>query len=489
MTIEELAQRAGMSTANVRFYEQCGFISPGNRYGAAYGGNYDTDHLDTLLKVRLLRELGISIDKIKELFANRLSLGQVLEERLNQPSGSSVPDGSGSPSQNISEIVCRGLLMNNEEFDSLNPEPYLRQLSSAPEVDLPKSDSYYFPGPWRRYFARMVDLSICSLLWGFFLWIAFKTNLLGRNIWEDILDTAVGLLLMLFLEPLLLHVFGTTPGKFLLGMKVRDIGGDKLSYSQGLYRTFGVIFWGMGLSIPIYSLFRLWKSRKGCLRGEELPWEDTNHIELYKSRWHVPAFILSYCALTLVTSVLLLRSQMPIYRGDMTAAEFAENFAHMAYVTDVDLGYALTSDGTWEEENYNGQFNLSIFSYGALPALDMTSDNGELTSVSMGVYIDTGDSEYISNVNTIIQLLSASFVGAQSDVRILSNDLAHILSDSRIDDLEGFAFSAYGVDVSCEIDSRGYEYWDSLGGYLALDGDYEGEPYFSLIFSMEKEDI
>ena len=161
----------------------------------------------------------------------------------------------------------------------------------------------------------------------------------------------------------------------------------------------------------------------------------------------------------------------------------------MAYVTDVDLGYALTSDGTWEEENYNGQFNLSIFSYGALPALDMTSDNGELTSVSMGVYIDTGDSEYISNVNTIIQLLSASFVGAQSDVRILSNDLAHILRDSRIDDLEGFAFSAYGVDVSCKIDSRGYEYWDSLGGYLALDGDYEGEPYFSLIFSMEKEDI
>ena len=202
----------------------------------------------------------------------------------------------------------------------------------------------------------------------------------------------------------------------------------------------------------------------------------------------MPAFILSNCALTLIVSVLLLRSQMPIHRGDITAAEFAENFAHMEYVTGVDLGYTLASDGTWEEDEPDGQFNLSIFSYGALPTLDMTSDNGELTSVSMHVYVDTGESEYISNVNTIIELLSASYVGAQSDVRILSNDLAHILRASKIDDLLGFTFSAYGVDVSCEIDSRGYEYWDSLGGYLALDDDYEGEPYFSLVFFFYKED-
>ena len=72
----------------------------------------------------------------------------------------------------------------------------------------------YVHAPVRRYIARSFDLLLCSLPWHLVLQVAgVDTKARLASIWLSILGMAV----MLVLEPLFLHLFGTTPGKWLMG--------------------------------------------------------------------------------------------------------------------------------------------------------------------------------------------------------------------------------------------------------------------------------
>lgn len=60
-----------------------------------------------------------------------------------------------------------------------------------------------------------------------------------------------------FVEALLLSWWGTTPGKALLRVRVRKNDGRKLSYAEALSRSYSVWTRGLGLGIPLVSLFTL----------------------------------------------------------------------------------------------------------------------------------------------------------------------------------------------------------------------------------------
>ena len=78
----------------------------------------------------------------------------------------------------------------------------------------------------------------------------------------------------LILEPIFLRLFGTTPGKALLGIKVLDKTGNKPSLKDGLLRTAIVIVLGYGLFIPVVNVYRLYKSFIKCRDANETPWDD-----------------------------------------------------------------------------------------------------------------------------------------------------------------------------------------------------------------------
>ena len=73
MTIGELETALDMTRANIRFYEQEGFIQP--RRGANNYRDYSQGDADTLRKVKLLRQLGLSLEEIRQAQrGERLSL-------------------------------------------------------------------------------------------------------------------------------------------------------------------------------------------------------------------------------------------------------------------------------------------------------------------------------------------------------------------------------------------------------------------------------
>ena len=65
MTIREAEQRTGLDRATIRFYEKEGLISP-KRLDNGYR-DYGEEEITTLLRIKLLRELGVSLEEIRAL--------------------------------------------------------------------------------------------------------------------------------------------------------------------------------------------------------------------------------------------------------------------------------------------------------------------------------------------------------------------------------------------------------------------------------------
>jgi len=110
--------------------------------------------------------------------------------------------------------------------------PYRRRQTAAPSVPSPAP-----PHPWLRLLARVVDLAV------FVLVLAVPAVAINPGL-PDAAGNSLALL-TIPIEAALLATWGTTPGKALLGVRVRDAGGGKLSFGAALRRAAAV--WTFGL--------------------------------------------------------------------------------------------------------------------------------------------------------------------------------------------------------------------------------------------------
>lgn len=125
--------------------------------------------------------------------------------------------------------------------------------------------------PWRRYFARLLDISLYGLpfLAVELLWFHIPIKTFDRW-WFQLLNSYLAYGVMLLAEPFLLHFWATTPGKAVFGITVRDAQGEKLSLHWARRRTFEVFAYGMGCGVPWYSLWKEYQALKAAREGEEL---------------------------------------------------------------------------------------------------------------------------------------------------------------------------------------------------------------------------
>jgi len=124
--------------------------------------------------------------------------------------------------------------------------------------------------PWVRYFARIVDVFLFSILVGFMLGI-FTPSVL------DIPSVLLGMVILfvwIFQESILLANCGTTLGKWLFKIKVRNSNGQKLTFSEALNRSFSVWLKGMGAGVPILSLITLLTSHSKLKRDAITAWDE-----------------------------------------------------------------------------------------------------------------------------------------------------------------------------------------------------------------------
>ena len=339
MTIKELEERTGLARANIRFYEQAGLICPLRRPNGYR--DYSEEDARTLEKVKLLRRLRLDLDTIRRLQAGSLTLGQAMQEQT-------AALARDRAEADAARQVCIRLRDSGEGYETFSPLPYLRELDQAPAgphmAPLPADWAETVAHPWVRFFARALDGAVYGLLWA-----AVQLFVLGwvpMTEGEQLLTRAAGwcvsILLFFAIEPVLLSAWGTTPGKALFGLKVRRSDGGKLSWRQALRRLTGVYVQGQCFTIPVAELFFWWKSYKLCRDGFPLPWEeDTAYTVKDRASWRGAAFAAAYLALFLVNFPLSSQAMLPPNRGELTVAEFVENYNDIASL----LGASSRLDG------------------------------------------------------------------------------------------------------------------------------------------------
>ncbi|MFT4177184.1 MAG: RDD family protein [Luteolibacter sp.] len=134
------------------------------------------------------------------------------------------------------------------EFETGTSEP---EIPEMPEVRFPPPPPPGKPVYGRRFFARWFDLHLYSGVWWLILWAS------GRNIgdaWANPLLMMVQFIPWFVIETILLHYFGTTPGKWLLGLRVENADGSRLSLAAARTRSIRVFLVGIGMGVNVFSL-------------------------------------------------------------------------------------------------------------------------------------------------------------------------------------------------------------------------------------------
>lgn len=340
--------------------------------------------------------------------------------------------------------------------------------------------------PWRRYLARMLDIFMYNILWSAFLAFVFHSNLITRSNFENIFHSYIALVMMLFLEPLWLHLLGTTPGKAIFGLRIENPDGSRISYGEGFERTWGVIGAGIGYNIPIYSLVRLWKSYKVCSENETQPWdESTSYIIKDTKGYRGVLYIGVHAVLLAVLLTIISAQKLPPNRGNLTVAEFVENHNYYVKFHGIELGNEyLDENGRWVEKvekEYGGTFYFEI-GYAEKPEYHFTVENGYVTDISFIIEIKDNE-DWINSYNTHMILSSLAFAGAQDEMRLFSKIPSRIAEQIENNSFKDFQFNEAGIQFTCNVEYSGYEDWSS--DYLFPEENIT-ETYFNLDFSLNK---
>ena len=128
------------------------------------------------------------------------------------------------------EIAGR-LRQAHAQFRTLDARPYLDEMQTERVLERDTLPKEHFP--WQRFFARLLDGQIYRTLWMLLL-PALGFNMLKNSRGGMLFLELLTLGTMFLLEPLLLSRFGTTPGKWLFGLRVTSPDGRKLTYAEGL---------------------------------------------------------------------------------------------------------------------------------------------------------------------------------------------------------------------------------------------------------------
>ena len=321
-----------------------------------------------------------SVEQIKAIVRGETELDAALSARITAiQKEKAALDRAG-------EIAGR-LRQAHAQFRTLDARPYLDEMQTERVLERDTLPKEHFP--WQRFFARLLDGQIYRTLWMLLL-PALGFNMLKNSRGGMLFLELLTLGTMFLLEPLLLSRFGTTPGKWLMGLRVTDENGKTLPLAAAWMRTWRALWYGFGFSIPIYSIVRLYTSWKAEQAEQPLEWEDGSELRAVPWKaWRVAAWAAAVLALLAATVLVGLKTYQPTYTGDLTVRQFADNYNYI-HSTEGLLSRELYDDGTWAPTTQLG-FKV-IHHTKSVPNLSYTTKDGSLIGISlrMGAEICTG---------------------------------------------------------------------------------------------------
>lgn len=341
--------------------------------------------------------------------------------------------------------------------------------------------------PWRRFFARSFDLAIYHMIWRVLFIQVFSINVfLWKPLSTTVVDILMGIIFILFLEPLMLCKLGTTPGKKILGLEVRSENGKKLSYGKAFDRSWGVMKSGMGFILPIYVLIRFYKSYKILDEKKKLPWDKNIQYKLLDKKWYRGlGIVIGYVLIFLILFASILFAAFPPNRGNITVSEYAENYNYLVNHYDRSGNYYLDSDGAWvkkAEKSNDGRIRV-VFGQSNLPSIDYTTEGKYLTSVTFKLEVDSDDPMIMHPLERIF-FGTLAFVLADDLIKPWSFQTNEALGIVNKELFETYHVNVGQTTISNTVESKGFTGTDN--GYLLYKKENAEEGYYYIRVKVER---
>jgi uncharacterized RDD family membrane protein YckC len=228
------------------------------------------------------------------------------------------------PSKKMRELLDSGELgpeelIWNESLPEWTPASNVESFTQRPAFPLSSSSASGTANgnktqrsqvrPVVRFFARFIDINLWSFLAVFVLGIVFP-----QILYVPVLAGMASLFLWTFIEAFLLFVWGTTPGKWLLGIALQDSQGQRPSFSAALRRSFLVWWRGLGIGFPLAPFVTCILSYRNLKKKGESSWD--HDCGLVVSHGKISAAMALPAALIVVNCLILTGGRLVRLHGN-----------------------------------------------------------------------------------------------------------------------------------------------------------------------------
>lgn len=158
MTIKEVEEQTGLARSNIRFYEKEGLIEPSRNDKNGYR-DYSKKDIEDIKKIAYLRTLEISVDDIRNIISDNVSLTEIIE-RQTTTIRTQIQDLSKA------KAMCERMLEDgNVSFDKLQVERYVADLETYWKDNKPvfQLDSVSFLYLWGSFSIWSVITLLCLI--------------------------------------------------------------------------------------------------------------------------------------------------------------------------------------------------------------------------------------------------------------------------------------------------------------------------------------
>ena len=469
MKIQDVEIRTGLDRATIRFYEKELILIP-ERSENGYR-NYSEDNVELLLKVKLLRKLGVNLTTIKALQEGNEDLLRVLARQIKILEQQIQNDTRA-------KAVCTEMRDDGVKYRTLDSEQYLQKLTEPQEKTEFRENVNNERHPVRRFIARDLDLLLIGAFMHFLMIMVLRIRPCGDGFM--FLIQVISYAAILPVEALMLHLWGTTPGKWLMGIRLEDPNGGNLSFFAAFTRVWHVIFAGLGMYLPLYSWWRLWKSYCAVSEGKGTYWDD--EAEMHYSDTTALKIVI---AVFLVVGANMLNffaiqdASLPRYRtNNLTMHKFVSNYRDYEASFKNDNTMILSDDGTWKERT-NTNVIIVQFGDGSHERKNFQytyNERGGITTISFQDSWE--DIQMMSVLPDYCATALYTAIGSQQGSK--ANDLAQldklILTEFGTPMQKGgvssgeFQISGVKFSWEAELPEREFTYLHDLGGMIVNSG-------------------
>ena len=159
MTIKDVEKRTGLSRSNIRFYEKEKLIEPSRNESNGYR-DYSENDVENIKKIAYLRTLGISIEDIRSIISEKVTLREMLKKQ-NEVLKSQITD------LNKAKFMCEKMLDEESiSYEKLQVERYVTDLHDywQDNQTVFKLDSVSFLYIWGSMLTWTTITALCLMI-------------------------------------------------------------------------------------------------------------------------------------------------------------------------------------------------------------------------------------------------------------------------------------------------------------------------------------